>query len=110
MLGILSKLLDSNEKQIKKLAPVVSKINAREAEYKALTDAQLKDKTLEFRQRISSVVKGLASDNERLTALRATLDELLPDAFAAVREAGKRALGKRHFDVQLMAGIALHQL
>jgi preprotein translocase subunit SecA len=85
---------DSNEKVIKRLQPTVDKINALEPDFKKLNDEELRSKTEEFKKRLK--------DGE-------TLDELLPEAFAAVREAAWRTLGKRHFDVQLMGGIVLHQ-
>ncbi|OGD86481.1 preprotein translocase subunit SecA [Candidatus Curtissbacteria bacterium RIFCSPHIGHO2_01_FULL_41_11] len=94
MFNIFGKILDSNEKQIKKLQPTVDSINDLEKKYQKLTDAQLKAKTAEFK---SKVAEGSA------------LDDLLPDAYAAVREASKRTLNMRHFDVQLVAGIVLHQ-
>ena len=94
MLGIFSRLLDSNEKQIKKIDPQIAAINNLEKSVEKLTDASLKAKTAEFRKRLE---KG------------ETLDELLPEAFATVREVAKRTLGQRHFDVQLLAGIVLHQ-
>ena len=91
----LSKLFgDANEKELRKLQPTVDEINALEPAFEALSDEELRDKTTEFRGRY------LAGED---------LDELLPEAFAAVREASKRTLGQRHFDVQLMGGIALHQ-
>jgi len=91
----LSKLFgDANEKELRKLQPTVDEINALEPTFEALSDEELRDKTTEFRGRY------LAGED---------LDELLPEAFAAVREASKRTLGQRHFDVQLMGGIALHQ-
>ncbi len=85
---------DSNEKVIKKLQPIVDRINALEPDFKVLTDDELRAKTDDFKARLKD---------------GATLDELLPEAFAAVREAAWRTLGKRHFDVQLMGGIVLHQ-
>lgn len=85
---------DPNTRFIKSLQPQVDKINALEKDYEKLTDAQLKEKTREFRERFKE---------------GATLDALLPEAFAAVREAGKRALKQRHFDVQLLGAIALHK-
>src|ERR671938_604046 len=91
----LSKLFgDSNEKELRRLQPLVDRINALEREFAALSDAELRDKTTEFRGRY------LAGEE---------LDNLLPEAFAAVREAAKRTLGQRHFDVQLMGGIVLHR-
>ncbi len=95
MLKGLTKLLGvSNEAVIKKLEPVVKEINSLEPEFERLTDEQLRDKTTEFRARLQ--------DGQEL-------DDLLPEAFAAVREAAKRTLRQRHFDVQLMGGIVLHQ-
>src|SRR6266853_3479793 len=84
---------DPSEREIKKLRPLVDQVNALEAEYKALSDDALRDKTTEFRGRF------LAGE---------TLDDLLPEAFAAVREAARRTMGKRAFDVQLMGSAALH--
>jgi len=95
MLSVLKKLLgDSNERELSRLRPLVERINALEPQFEALTNEQLRDKTTEFRGRY------LAGE---------PLDSLLPEAFAAVREAAKRTLGQRHFDVQLMGGIVLHQ-
>ncbi len=82
------------DKYMKTLKPVVDKINALEPDFAKLSDEELKGKTLEFKDRIA---KG------------ETLDNLLPEAFALVREAGKRTLHQRHFDVQLMGGIILHR-
>ncbi len=85
---------DPSEREIKKLRPLVERINSLESEYQALSADQLKAKTEEFRNR-------LESDEE-------TLDELLPEAFAAAREAARRTIGKRHYDVQMLAGAVLH--
>src|SRR3990172_7756919 len=94
-MSIITKVFgDPNEKEIKKVRPLVEEINALEPEFKGLNDAELCAKTDEFRQR-------LAEGEE--------LDDLLPEAFAAVREAAKRAIGQRHFDVQLIGGVILHQ-
>lgn len=82
-----------NDRQVKKYRKIITRINALEDEYKSLSDEQLGAKTAEFRQRLS--------DGE-------TLESLLPEAFAAVREASVRSLGMRHFDVQLIGGIVLH--
>ncbi|MCX5893637.1 MAG: preprotein translocase subunit SecA, partial [Deltaproteobacteria bacterium] len=92
---ILKKFFGSkNERELKRLAPLVDAINALEPEYRALSDAQLRAKTAEFKERL---------DQEE------PLDDLLPEAFAAVREASTRVLGLRPFDVQLIGGIVLHQ-
>src|SRR5258708_12733306 len=84
---------DSSEREIKKLRPLVDQVNALEAEYKALSDDALRDKTTEFRGRF------LAGE---------TLDDLLPEAFAAVREAARRTIGKPHYDVQLLPAPVPH--
>jgi len=89
----LGSLVDSNEKQIKKLQPAVDEINGLEAEYEKLSDEGLRGKTAEFKSRLES---------------GATLDDILPEAFAAVREAAKRTIHQRPFDVQLMGGMILH--
>src|SRR5438067_6310077 len=83
-----------NERELKRLRPIVEEVNTFEAAIQALTDEQLRVKTAEFRARI---------------AQGATLDEVLPEAFAVVREAGKRTLNMRHFDVQLIGGAVLHK-
>ncbi len=90
----LGGLVDSNEKELKRLQPLVAHINSIEPEFEKLSDAELRAKTDEFKARL----KGGES-----------LDELLPEAYAAVREAAKRTIGQRHFDVQLMGGVVLHQ-
>ncbi|MBR3381960.1 MAG: preprotein translocase subunit SecA [Clostridia bacterium] len=94
-MGLIDKLLGrTSEQQVKKMAPTVAKINALEPAMKKLSDAELRAKTDEFRARLK---KG------------ETLDDLLPEAFAVVREAAVRTVGMRHFDVQLIGGIVLHQ-
>src|SRR5512145_1547239 len=95
MLGLLKKIVgDSNERAVKQILPIVREINDLEPTFKALTEEQLRGKTVEFRQRLA--------DGE-------TLDDLLPEAFATVREAARRIIGQRHYDVQLIGGIVLHQ-
>ena len=95
MLKSLPKLFgDPNAKELQKLNPLVAKTNSYEPVFEKLAEAQLQEKTQEFRARLA---KGEA------------LDDLLPEAFALVREAGKRTLGQRHYDVQLLGGIILHQ-
>ncbi len=83
-----------NERYVKKLAPLVDAINALESKYEALSEEELRQETERFRQRLD--------DGE-------TLDDLLVEAFAVCREGGKRFLGMRHYDVQLMGGIVLHR-
>src|SRR3954466_2275857 len=94
MLGFAKKLFgSSNDRKVKALAARVAAINALEPTFEALSDAELKGKTTEFKERLA---KG------------ETLDQLLPEAFAAVREASKRTIGLRHFDVQMVGGMTLH--
>jgi preprotein translocase subunit SecA len=120
--SVISKVFGtSNERAVKRMLPLVSQINALEAEISALTDEQLRNKTAEFRQRIADHIASAdipltgetpetqKPDEDALYAAeKAALDAILPEAFAVVREAGKRAVGMRHFDVQLIGGIILH--
>jgi len=110
-----------NEREVKRLQPRVEAINALEPETQKLSDDQLRGKTEEFRarvqERLSSIVDEPDADPdrqkeieaERSEALKAVLDELLDEAFAVVREAGRRVLNMRHFDVQLIGGMVLHE-
>src|SRR5260221_437089 len=91
-LNFLTKLFDSNDKEIQKLTPIVAEINALEIDTKKLKDKDFAKKTKEFKERIKE---------------EESLDLILPEAFALVREAASRALGMRHYDVQLMAAISL---
>ena len=151
MIKWLGGLVDSNEKQIRRLQPIVDNINDLEPEYEKLTPEALKAKTNEFKNRISDATSSIRqelsglrtgfeevkqkiasslenTDAEELEAQRkryldriaeldgeqkktenAILEELIPEAFAAVREAAKRTIKQRHFDVQLMGGMVLHQ-
>ena len=94
-MGIFGKIFGTySEKEVKRVRPIVDKINSLEPEMEKLTDKQLQAKTVYFKEELS---KGK------------TLDDILPEAFAVVREASKRVLGMRHFDVQLIGGIILHQ-
>jgi preprotein translocase subunit SecA len=99
----------SNEREIKRMSPRVDEINALEAQFQQFTDEQLREKTHEFKARIQERVKGIEDETERLAARNAGLDEILPEAFAVCREAGKRVLNMRHFDVQMVGGIVLHR-
>jgi preprotein translocase subunit SecA len=111
---VLTKIFGTaNERLIKRLMPVVAVIGALEADVKCLSDDELKAKTVEFRARIAQQLEGIPGDEghkeERKQAESAALDEILPEAFAVVREAGWRAVQMRHFDVQLIGGMVLHQ-
>ncbi len=99
----------SNEREIKRILPRVDEINSFEPAMKQLTDEQLRAKTEEFRQRIRERVDAIEDADEKDQELKAVLDEILPEAFAVVREAGWRVLQMRHFDVQLIGGVVLHQ-
>ncbi|HKE06830.1 MAG TPA: preprotein translocase subunit SecA [Candidatus Acidoferrum sp.] len=99
----------ANERELKRIRPFVDQINALEPEMKQLSDEQLRVKTQEFRARIRERLDGIEDDRERVEARKEVLDEILPEAFAVSREAGRRVLNMRHFDVQLIGGIVLHQ-
>ncbi len=94
MVKFFSGLFDSNEKELKRLQPLVDRVNELEPEFNKLGDTELRAKTDEFRARLKDGTN---------------LEDLLPEAFAAVREAAVRTLGQRHYDVQLLGGVALHQ-
>jgi len=98
-----------NEREIKRLLPAVERINALEPQMQQLTNDQLRAKTEEFRQCVQQPLQDIEDEQERERALKAALEELLPEAFAVVREAGRRTLNMRHFDVQLIGGVVLHQ-
>ena len=99
---------DENEKNIKKYQVVVDKINALEDSISRLSDAELKAKTEEFKEKIKKAQKEKNTEEENREIRQKVLNEILPEAFAVVREASKRVLGMRHFDVQLIGGMALH--
>ena len=99
----------SNEREMKRLMPLVERINALEPETKKLSDEQLRAKTDEFRKRIHERVDAIEDADEKAAALKVVLDEILPEAFAVCREGSWRVLKMRHFDVQLIGGIVLHQ-
>ena len=93
-MGVIKKLFNYSEKEVKRVMPLVEQINGLEDSMKKLSDAELRNKTVEFKERLSN---------------GETLDDILPEAFAVVREASVRVLGMRPFDVQLIGGIILHQ-
>src|SRR3989344_6607958 len=94
MFSFITKIFDFNEREIGSIRPAVVKINSLEPEFKKLSPAKLKEKTVGFRERLEK---------------SEVLDQLLPEAFAAVREASSRTTGMRPYDVQLIAGAILHQ-
>ncbi len=108
MLKMLMKLLGgSNEQKIKSIAGIIDHINALEPEFEALSDEQLKAKTQEFKEILANRETSIDFKEDRKLE-KAALDKILPEAFATVREASKRVLNMRHFDVQLMGGYFLH--
>ncbi len=100
---------DPNKKEIEKLGEVVALVNALEAEYEALSDAELQQKTVQFKEHIATALEGLQDEKEILQAQTEVLDEILLEAFATVREASKRTLGQRPYDVQLIGATVLHR-
>ena len=93
-MNLLDKILRAGEgRQVRRLEKIAAQVNTFESKISALTDEQLRQKTSEFKDRYNN---------------KESLDDLLPEAFAVVREAAKRTLGQRHYDVQLMGGAALH--
>jgi preprotein translocase subunit SecA len=99
----------NNERVVKRLLPRVQTISVLEPEMQQLSDDQLRAKSVEFRARIAAALEGIEDTDERAAAEKQVLDEILPEAFAVVREAGRRAVNMRHFDVQLIGGMVLHQ-
>jgi preprotein translocase subunit SecA len=138
MMKLLSRVVDSNEREIRRLEPLLERANALEPEYRALSDDELRGRTALFRERLReqlgelmdpAVVAAPEEDDSELVGgdparrrerqreqrkreterINTALDTILPEAFAAVREAMQRALGKRHYDVQLIGGMVLHR-
>ena len=137
MLDVIKKIVGTkNDREVKRIRPYVDEINQLEAEFQKLSGAELRAKTDEFRKRVREATESLRSaleeaqrdalsgDNEDREALKSRVEEsdrelrnaeaqvlenLLPEAFAAVREASRRTIGLRHFDVQLIGGVVLHE-
>src|SRR5947207_10099930 len=99
----------SNEREVKRIRPLMEQISALEPQIQQLSDEQLRAKTDEFRARVRERLEGIEEDTERVTARKAILEEILAEAFAVTREAGRRVLNMRHFAVQLIGGIVLHR-
>jgi preprotein translocase subunit SecA len=140
MMKFFTRLVDSNDREVRRLEPAVARINELEPEFESLSDAELRGSTEKLRARLRDELgelltpielRDVAPGEEEETELAggdparhseerkeqrkaeraqidAALEEILPEAFAAVREAMKRALGKRHYDVQLLGGMVLH--
>ncbi len=108
MISLLLKLLgDPNEKKVKRIMPIIEHINALEPQFEKLTDEELRAKTDEFKEILAKRPTSKDFNTDRKLEKEA-LDKILPEAFATVREAGKRVLNMRHFDVQLIGGYFLH--
>jgi preprotein translocase subunit SecA len=99
----------SNQRYLKTVTPVVEQVNVLEPELKKLSDDQLRARTAEFKERIQRALVNATDKQERKRLEQEILDEILPEAFATVREASVRTTGMRHFDVQLIGGLVLHK-
>ena len=108
-MGLFQKILHAGEgKRLKAVQAIVPEVNAREAEVEGLSDDALRARTAMFKERIDRARSGARDADHERELVADALDDILPEAFATVREAGKRVLGQRHFDVQVMGGTALH--
>ncbi|HVA86364.1 MAG TPA: preprotein translocase subunit SecA, partial [Candidatus Saccharimonadales bacterium] len=129
MLGFLNRFIDSNEREVKRLQPLVDQTNALEAEFQALSDEEIRERIADIRVEIHEAGEPEEPSDDELehpelerrrelakarrkrdqAKLQQAMDDALPEVFAAAREAMRRTLGMRHFDVQLIGGIVLHQ-
>ncbi|HMD80121.1 MAG TPA: hypothetical protein VKE92_02365, partial [Anaerolineales bacterium] len=102
---------DPNKKTIEQYSGIAKEINALEAQFEALSDEELRGKTDDFKARVVELTGNVEDldEKEQFKAQQDALEEILPEAFAAVREASKRTIGLRHYDVQLIGGVALHR-
>jgi preprotein translocase subunit SecA len=105
-MAFLKTLLDGNEREVNRLRRTAQRVNALEPEMQSLSDEALAAKTVEFRERLA---QQFGPEKPTREVLDAALSELMPEAFAVVREAGKRTMNMRHFDVQIMGGQVLHE-
>ncbi|HEX3187300.1 MAG TPA: preprotein translocase subunit SecA [Pyrinomonadaceae bacterium] len=99
----------SNQRFLKSIGPLIGEINSHEPALQKLSDDELRARTATFKEKVQRAVEGITDKERRKQREREILDELLPEAFATVREASVRTTGMRHFDVQLIGGIVLHQ-
>src|SRR5215831_2159664 len=105
---ILTKVFgSSNERFLKSIKTVIAEINAFEPAIEKLSDQQLREKTAEFKAHIADAIKDARDKDDRKYREQQTLNEILPEAFAVVREASRRTTGMRHFDVQMIGGLVL---
>ena len=107
---ILTKVFgSSNERFLKSIRPAIARINEFEPAVQKLSDDELRAKTIAFKEKIADAVKDARDKDDRKYREQEALNEILPEAFAVVREASKRTTGMRHFDVQMIGGLVLHQ-
>src|SRR6058998_2891159 len=107
---VLTKVFgSSNERFLKTIRPMIERINEFEPRIQKLSDEQLRERTAFFKAQIADAVKDARDKDDRKYREQEALNEILPEAFALVREASKRALNMRHFDVQLIGGVVLHK-
>jgi preprotein translocase subunit SecA len=107
---LFKKVLGTNSDVfLKRIKPIVQKTNDLEASVQKLSDDELRAKTAQFKEKIQKELANIENKDERRKREQAVLNEILPEAFATIREASKRVTGMRHFDVQLIGGIALHE-
>src|SRR4051812_33569698 len=99
----------SSDVFLKNVKPIVAQINAFEPQIQAMTDEQLQAQTPKLKEIVANRLSGIEDKDERRRAEQEVLHEILPEAFATIREASKRVTGMRHFDVQMIGGVALHQ-
>ncbi len=99
----------SNQRYLKTIDPIIGRINDLEPSVKKLSDDELRARTAQFKEKVARAVADAVDAEDRKRKERAILDELLPEAFATVREASRRATGMRHFDVQMIGGVVLHE-
>jgi preprotein translocase subunit SecA len=99
----------SNQRYLKSIQPIIARINELEPSVKKLSDDELRARTVEFKERVARAVESARDPEDLKRRERVALDELLPEAFATVREASLRSTGMRHFDVQMIGGLVLHE-
>ena len=107
---LLTKVFGSeNNRFLKKIQPIIEQINHLEPKLKALSDDELKARTDQFKEQVANAVANITDKDERKKKEQEILNQILPEAFATVREGSRRVTGMRHFDVQLIGGLVLHQ-
>src|SRR6266581_7324712 len=107
---VLTKVFgSSNERFLKTVRPLIERINEFEPQIQKLSDEQLRERTVFFKAQIADAVKDAPDKDDRKYREQEALNEILPEAFAIVREASVRTTGMRHFDVQMIGGLVLHQ-